>query len=354
MTSGQLYASIDVPQQTVWSIAYSQDGKQLIAGCSDGSIHQWTLPTRAAITSLPPLDLPPLDLERMQSAISPDASLIATVVSSNRLAVSSLSPMDEESECKTEMLEIDNDPDTRLCSVDFVAGGQHILVGDSSGVLRTIDRLTGLKLEEWEIHEEHMSQAATLQRKNLLVTVNGLKIYTWNLVSHGKGHQFCVAGGVHDISFSPDATKMIVAHSDGTNLFDLSNGDSVVVGVRQYSPVSCSVFSPDGRYFAIGQSDRTITIWDAASLAERTKLIGHKTAVVSLAYSPDSKILASGTTSGQIKLWDLETNQEFFELRGPSGPITAIAFSADGQTLVSAGVSSIGHGEIWKWSAPHP
>jgi WD40 repeat protein len=108
------------------------------------------------------------------------------------------------------------------------------------------------------------------------------------------------------------------------------------------------------------KDDRTIILRDAATgmpLAE--PLLGHTSAVTSLAFSPDGKLLASGGgySEGKVILWDLTTREALGSLLDDGAVnwiVADVAFSPDGRILASAGCSHkdeslCDRGEIRLW-----
>ena len=100
------------------------------------------------------------------------------------------------------------------------------------------------------------------------------------------------AGQVQALAWSPDASRLLATHQDGTMaVLDLPRA-------RMPSPfghtkaVRGASWSPDGRRIASGSYDNTAKIWDAATGKELFTLRGHADSVQGAAWSPDSR--ASG------------------------------------------------------------
>ena len=67
--------------------------------------------------------------------------------------------------------------------------------------------------------------------------------------------------------------------------------------------ITTAQFSPDGQTIATGSLDRTIRLSNVKTGKHLKTLIGHTSAVNSVAFSPDGKTLASGSSDGTILLW---------------------------------------------------
>ena len=68
-------------------------------------------------------------------------------------------------------------------------------------------------------------------------------------------------------------------------------------------------FSPDGTRLASAGSDRTIRLWDAATVKPLATFSGHTDQVRSVAFSPDGRTLASASNDRTVRIWDVATGR---------------------------------------------
>jgi hypothetical protein len=109
--------------------------------------------------------------------------------------------------------------------------------------------------------------------------------------------------------------------------------------------VWCVAFSPDGRHFASGSSDRTIRVWDMMTGLCTLTLTGHGDAVWSLAYSPDGQAILSGSKDRTVRWWNVRTGLQVRVFSGHSDMVDAVAFSQNPRLAFSA--SRDGTCRIW-------
>jgi WD40 repeat protein len=101
-------------------------------------------------------------------------------------------------------------------------------------------------------------------------------------------------------------------------------------------------FSPDGNLLAVGDTFRTVRVWDVATGKERAVLSAPTPGNInSLTFSADGKLLAagnfSGNKAGRVRLWDVATGKQLADLEGPEWSVPTVAFSPNGKLLAAAG-----------------
>jgi len=96
-------------------------------------------------------------------------------------------------------------------------------------------------------------------------------------------------------------------------------------------------FSPDGQFFAAGNSDGNIRIWRTVSGQKHMTIAAHSAWVTSIAFSADGRFLVSGSLDNSIKRWDLSTGQCLKTLLAHTSWIWSVRFSSESHMLVSGG-----------------
>lgn len=111
------------------------------------------------------------------------------------------------------------------------------------------------------------------------------------------------------------------------------------------SPLRAIRFSPDGRLLIVTATDRTVGIWNAATLEPLQTLSGHKQDIYALDVRADGEYFATGDAGGVIQLWHLPTRRRLATLEGHGGAIMKLRFMP--RTSLLASVSLDGTLRLW-------
>ncbi|MGE5186281.1 MAG: hypothetical protein ACM31C_29705, partial [Acidobacteriota bacterium] len=177
-------------------------------------------------------------------------------------------------------------------------------------------------------------------------------VRVWNvrsteLVRELTGQQ----GPTETVRFIPGSDRVVAASLDGTAaVWSLGTG-KLVYKVASDGPVSWAEASHDGRYL-VTASDRTATLWDAASGRRVRVLAGHAAAVNTAMFSPDGKYVVTTSQDTTAWLWETDTARVVARWHGHRGGVASAAFDPRGERVATA--SDGGDAIVWSVRPQEP
>ena len=189
------------------------------------------------------------------------------------------------------------------------------------------------------VHEAKVRSAA-FDRQARLLAVGGDDgtVALWDLRGRRLLWQRPVGDSSPVLSVALPQDVPLVAAGDragAITLFDMAGGIRRRWPAGQ-SSVTSLAFGPDRRTLISGGSSGAISIWDTRDWTRR-QLVGHTGSVVALALSRDGRLLASGGFDNSVMVWDLDRRQRMGPpLLGHTGPVFGIAFGRTSDMLASA------------------
>jgi len=143
------------------------------------------------------------------------------------------------------------------------------------------------------------------------------------------------ASSITSADFFPDGKSFITTSGFGkysVRKWDLFPGIDLKPLPDNGKTAQCVAISSDGKIIATGNTDNSITIWDAESLSEMITLTGHKLNVKSIKFSNNGKYLISGSLDNMIKIWDISSGNEIGSLIGFT---SSFSISRDDKLIVT-------------------
>jgi WD40 repeat protein len=303
--TGSVRQRFPAPPSGVWSLAFAPDGRQILAGCRDGSVRLWDAETAQEVHRF--------------TGHKGGAS-----------------------------------------SVCFLPDGHYALSGGFDGKVRLWDTIKGTEARCFRGHTSAVTGMARSSDGRLAASASWDKtVRLWDVRSGEQVRRFEAANSdlATCVAFAPDGRRLLAGYghklTPGTPLAEAyrlgpDDGDTGYGG----KPVAETWLPPrsfwDGEWLA--GNDQCLRLWDTDKGVELLRLPTKGGVVRSVAFAPDGKWALSGDEDCQVCLWDLEAGRLL--ARDASHVyqtwVLSVAFAPDGRQALSAATDHTVR--QWRWA----
>jgi WD40 repeat protein len=158
-----------------------------------------------------------------------------------------------------------------------------------------------------------------------------------NLIQKGPTAWPWHSGAISSVSVSGDrATLATGSHDNTIGIWRMGTGKLLGKMTGHTARLQFVAFAGDDRTLVSAADDGTIRLWELATRTEVLASPAPANTVRTLTLSPDGRTLAwASVTEPAIHLWDMTAGKTSRILPGHAHPTTALAFAPDGRTLAS-------------------
>lgn len=215
--------------------------------------------------------------------------------------------------------------------------GRFIVTKSDNGTYQSWDSTTGEILDVPGKRPDIMLIAEQPRKLPVTKDVAGFKISNPKTEEVFKVTSFSRTASVYDLSHDGKLFAEGGSWGDASiKLTDIRSGESRFLDGHP-GVVKAIAYSPDGRYLAIGGSDKNIYVLDIANHALTKTLVGHTGPVSSVAFSPDGKALLSSSEDKLMKVWNWKEGQLLRDIKSDEDPfgVQSVAFSPNGKYVLT-------------------
>lgn len=301
-TRTRLLATLAGHTESVYSVAFSVDGKTLASGAHDDTVKLWDVQAMSLIRTLPVG-------EAVHSvAFSPDGKTLAAAYGLSHARGVAL--WDTHT-----WLERRHLPHNTLVNWVVFSPDGSMLATVTHSVIRLWDARTwDLKVTIssqglYQPNEYSFSAAAFSPDGKSLAGAytspqNGMLAF-WDTQTGTKQQELNMLGGILSPPILlPDGDTVAISTGQWIKV-EYMPTRTQLRWLRHYASVHALAISRNGMTLASGDWSGKVILWDVQTGKSRQELTGHTGAVHSLAFSPDDKTLASGASDKMVKLWQI-------------------------------------------------
>jgi WD40 repeat protein len=325
-------------------VAFSPDGKTLLAGSREGWVQHWDVATGKLLREAGARG----DGEHFNGVVavfSPDRKFFALTdhYGTARLL---------DTQTGKKLLEFKRDQ--TLQSIAVSHDGKTLATGGQDKLIHLWDAATGTERRRLEGRDSWTYALRFSPDDKLLASLAKYNLRLWD-VETGKV-VWEREGGMGPMAFSADGKTIATGYRDTIRLLDATTGkDLRVLTGHSSSSIPALAFSADGKWLVSGGRDHTVVMWDLATGKPRHQFDGHRAGVYCMAFSPDAKLLATGGDEDHaLIIWDVKARSPRHILTDHYYWVLCTAFSPDGKTVATGdGINGIDDREaqIRLWDA---
>jgi WD40 repeat protein len=230
-------------------------------------------------------------------------------------------------------------------------------VGEAKSVVLKSAK-TGLEIRSLIGHTDEVNALAFSPDSRLIATGSGYDSYKdnslrlWDVETGQEVRRFeGDATLVHAVSFSPDGRFIeteggepdaLVGQMGGggsvlssTHLWDMTTGQQVRTLNTGVTSIVAVNMSPNGHFILTGEWEKA-RLWNTDTGEEAGRFSRHASWVRAVAFSADGRLVVTGSSDHTARLWDAVTGKELQRFLGHTDGIDSVALSPDNKLLLTA------------------
>jgi WD40 repeat protein len=295
------WANLPADSRDLGGVAFTPDGRRVIASNGDGSVTLWDAETGEEFRTIGRAG--PSALAVLAIDMSPDGELIATTGPTAKVW---------DAETGEEVFSIRSDDEVE--DVAWSPDGTLVAAGSFGGHVKIVDRSgrevallredPGFRFSTVRFSPDgRLLATARVPTERVDPTVAAATIWDWK---EGRvvGR---ISAWAEGLDFDPSGAHLATAGVLGlAEIWDVESGRKVVTLAGHTGAVNDVAFGPDGSMIATASTDGTVRLWNPESGGHVLTLRGHETAVWDVAFSPNGSKLASASPDGSVRVWALD------------------------------------------------
>jgi WD40 repeat protein/serine/threonine protein kinase len=329
---------------SVWSVALSHDGKQVISGAGrigqPGEVKVWDATTGQNLLTL--------------TGHSDQVSSVAISADGSRIVSASLDRTVRVWDAEGHHLRTLEGHTLGVFSVAISADGKRIASGDGDfekpGEIKVWDAETGKEKLSLKGHANYVHSVAISADGQWIVSGGGDgTVRVWDAATGERKHNLKKhTAAVMSVAISPDGKRLVSGGYDrAVRVWDSQTGHELRSHQHTGFVTSVAISGDSQRLVAGSQDGRAVKVWNLATGEELLTLLGHTAFVNGVAISHDGKRIVSGSFDRTVRVWDISARQDQLSFKAPTDRLLSLAMDRAGRRLATSFASTPGTMKVW-------
>jgi WD40 repeat protein len=380
LKTGNILRKLTLTDDKFTCAAFHPDGKEIITGSENSFISEWDLQSGAKIREIKavPADLitdSRFDYAKTKTiAYSNDGKyIVAGTGDKTAIVWDAISGKEIRKYKKTKYT------CTTCCAEAVISSDNNYVISAYSDSVKVFELSSGRLVKEFNSKKTSLSSLTISNDGRYVAAIEFGRVQIWDFKT---GKVLLDAGDeskdILSVSFSPDGKQIVTGNEKRmADIWSVPGGKKTIT-LKGYlnqinerlldnsymywaALVNETKLSPDGRYIAVGRTGNNAKLIDFKTGRIYKTLTGHQSMVLSLNFSNDGKYIATGGLDGKAILWDVETGSQLqvFRYRDTSLAVFSLDISPDNQYLATADwagyvvIWDMASGKVIKSFSPH-
>ena len=222
----------------------------------------------------------------------------------------------------------------------------------SDRTLKVWELSSGTELRALVGHTNEVTAVVVTPDARLVVSVSfDNRVRVWDLADGHEtlaieGHPF----GIHTVALTPDGRLVLtgagsISGGDNTiKVWDIRTGELQHTFWGHMNQVNVIVVSPDSQQVISASSDRTLRLWELASMNRPADAPTTTDWVNGLTATPDGQFVISASRK-KLRVWGIHNSTELYTLASGPEYLRSVALTPDGQLAISGSSD----GTVYAW-----
>lgn len=216
-----------------------------------------------------------------------------------------------------------------------------LLIGTSQGCVLCIDSRSNALLKVLRLLQSPITVLRCTQSR-VILGGPGANLYSWKTsdILDGQPEMLLLDGDIVSVSFPIEGEEGVVGSANGT-IWYINWTERATIKIRTSHSKPVQALAIQGDFLASGSLDKSIRVWNSATVEPITQFTLPNTSCTCLRFHPCEPIVFGGFQDGTVRAFHVGTATAIGKCRVYSSAVTAIWIPSDATAVIAGSETGI-------------